>query len=246
MTQRAVGTNRTGWLLAATLVLLLLAGCGGGTTAPTATPEPDLTPAQILERTSRRLAETPTVHFELAVAGDTFVDSANTIRLLTASGDLERPDRVATTFKVEVAGRTVSLQLITIGDKSWTTNILTGAWGPAPFEFQYQPTVLFDNQSGIGPVMGRVSDVSRLPDEEIGDRKVYRLQARVDQDVIGPLTYYTIKGKPVTVDLWIDQQNDNLLRATMSESAAADRPHPATWTLDLSKHGDKVTIAPPA
>ena len=240
----AGATNRAGWLLAAVVVLVLV-GCGGAAVAPTATPAPDVTPAQILERTSRRLAETQTVHFELKVAGDTFVDSGNTIRLLTASGDLQRPDRVVTTFKVEVVGRTVSLQLITIGDTSWVTNILTGAWGPAPPEFQYQPTVLFDNQNGIGPVMGRVSDLSRLPDEEIDGRKVYRLQAQVDQDVIGPLTYYTIKGSPVTVGLWVDQQTDDLLRASMSEAPAADRPHPATWTLDLSRQGDKVSIEPP-
>ncbi|HEU0116596.1 MAG TPA: LppX_LprAFG lipoprotein, partial [Thermomicrobiales bacterium] len=120
-----------------------------------------------------------------------------------------------------------------------------GDWGKAPFEFAYQPTVLFDNQSGIGPVMGRVRDAERLPDDTIDGKAVYHVRARVDDKVIAPLTYSTIKGSPVTVDLWIDQATDDLLRAVLAESPAPDRPHPATWTLDLSHHGDKVSIEPP-
>ncbi|HEX5498762.1 MAG TPA: LppX_LprAFG lipoprotein, partial [Thermomicrobiales bacterium] len=230
-------------LAAVVATLALLAACGGSTAEPTATATPSAT--ALLERASRQLADTPTVHFELTVDGATYIDPAKTIRLLSASGDLERPDRVSTTFKVEVGGRTVTLQLITIGKKSWTTNVLTGDWGPAPFEFAYRPTVLFDNQSGIGPVMGRVSDAERLPDDTVDGRTAYHVRARVDEKVIGPLTYYTIKGSPVTVDLWIDQETNDLLRAVLAESPAPDRPHPATWTLDLSHHGDKVTIEPP-
>ena len=33
---------------------------------------------------------------------------------------------VQTTFQAEIMGRAVSLQLITIGEESWTTNVLTG------------------------------------------------------------------------------------------------------------------------
>jgi hypothetical protein len=230
-------------LAAVVAMAALLVACGGSPAAPTATATPSAT--ALLELASRRLADTPTVHFELTVDGETYIDPAKTIRLLSASGDLERPDRVATTFKVEVGGRAVSMQLITIGDKSWTTNILTGDWGKAPFEFAYQPTVLFDNQSGIGPVMGRVRDAERLPDDTIDGKAVYHVRARVDDKVIAPLTYSTIKGSPVTVDLWIDQATDDLLRAVLAESPAPDRPHPATWTLDLSHHGDKVSIEPP-
>ena len=59
-------------------------------------------------------------------------------------------------------GRAISLQLITIGEQSWTTNVLTGKWEEAPLEFAYRPDVLFSTQDGIGPVMGRVQNVSRL------------------------------------------------------------------------------------
>jgi hypothetical protein len=226
---------------------VVLAGCGEqpAEPTPTATPEPELTSEQILERASRRLAETGSVAFTLDVEGDTFVDPLKSIRLLSATGDLQRPDRVATEFRAEVADRAITLQLVTIGDETWLTNVLTGEWGPAPAEFAYRPDVLFDTQEGLGPVMGKVTGVERLPDEELDGRAVFHLRADVPDSIVGPLTYYTLRGSPVGVDLWIAQDTFDLLRARLSEPPGDDRPNPAVWTLDLSDHGQQVSIEPP-
>ncbi len=227
----------------AVAALTALAGCSS---QPERTPAPaSKTPEEILEAASTRLAETASVHFTLSVAGDTFIDSGKTIRLLGAEGDLVRPDRVQTTFQAEVLGRAVSLQLITIGEQSWTTNILTGEWGLAPLEFSYQPDILFSTQDGIGPVMGRVEGVTRGADENIDGRDAYHLTAGVDESIVGPLTYYTITGSPVTVDLWIDRETNDLLRAQLAEPPREDASEPAVWTLQLSHHGQPVEIEPP-
>lgn len=237
------------WLfpLAVVALVLFLAACGPTDQAPTtATPSPTPTAQDILATASKRLAETGSVHFTLDIQGETFIDTGKTIRLLGAEGDLRRPDRVRTTFQAQVLDRAITLQLISVGDKSWTTNILTGAWEPAPLEFAYRPDILFSTQDGIGPVMGRVKDVTRLEDEGIDGKSAYHLRASVDESVVGPLTYYTISGSPVTVDLWIDRETGNLLRARMSEPPGTERPNPAVWTLDLSNHGEEITIDPPA
>lgn len=228
--------------------MFVLGGCGPAeqeqsTPPPSATPAP--TPAELLAAASARLADTPSVHFSLDVEGESYIDTGGAIRLVGAEGDLVRPDRVHTSFQAEVMDRTISLQLITIGEESWTTNVLTGEWGPAPVEFAYRPDILFSTQDGIGPVMGRVDDVERLEDEEINGKAAYHLRAVVDQEVVGPLTYETIKGSPVTVDLWIDQETSDLLRARLTEAPSDERPSPAVWTLDLSHHGDGVSIEPP-
>lgn len=231
-------------IFASVMSVLILAGCGADQ-AQVATPGPTPTPEELLRTASKRLGETPSVHFTLEVQGDTFIDSGGNIRLLGAEGDLKRPDRVHTTFQAEVMGRTITLQLITIGEESWTTNILTGEWEPAPLEFAYRPDVLFSTQDGIGPVMGRVEELTRLPDEDVAGRPAYHLQARVDEEVVGPLTYYTISGSPVSVDLWIDRETADLLRARLSEPPGDERPEPAVWTLDLSHHGADISIEPP-
>lgn len=229
-------------------MLVVLAACGGESPPePTeaASPEPTATAADLLERASLRLADTTAAHYQLTITGDTFLDATNTIRLLDAQGDLLRPDRVYSSFRAEVVGRTITLQLITVGDQSWTTDILTGEWVESPMEFAYSPSVLFDNQRGIGPVMDRVTEAERLDDTEISGRPAHHIRAGVDQETIGPLTSYLLKGPIVTVDLWIDRETDDLLRATLSQPATDDGTDPITWTLDLSKHGEEVSIEPP-
>ena len=230
-------------LIAGAGSVVTVAACGPNEEAPT--PTPALSGGDLLEMASKRLAETPSVHFVLAVEGETFIDDGRAIRLLGAEGDLRRPDRVRTTFQAEIMDRAVTLQLITIGEESWTTNVLTGAWGRAPLEFAYQPDVLFSTEDGIGPIMSRVEDVQLVGEEEIAGRPADHLRATVDDETVGPLTYYTITGSPVTVDLWIDRETHDLLRAQLSEPPGPERPNPAVWTLDLTHHGEDIVIEPP-
>jgi len=224
--------------------VLTLFGCGV-TAEERVTPPATPTPTELLEMASQRLAETPTVHFVLEVEGETFVDPLANMLLVRAEGDLQRPDRVRTAFQIEVIGRLISMHLVSVGDKAWMTNLLTGEWGDAPLEFTYRPGIIFSARDGMGPVMERVQDVERLEDEDISGRSAYHVRATVAQSIVRPLTYNTIKGSPITIDFWIDRETQALLRARISEPPVADRPQPAVWTLDFSHHGEAVSIDPP-
>lgn len=205
-----------------------------------------LTATEILTHASQQLAKTQTARFELAVEGDTYIDSLHTLKLLHAKGELVRPDRVRTEFKIEALGRaTVSIQLIIIADQWWTTDLITGKWGPAPVDFEYDPSVLFDNQGGIGPVMGRVTDAERLDDEKVNGRDTFHVQAKVDDSIIDLLTYHTLQGSPIAVDLWIDKETNDLLRARLAEPPQDGPDKPAVWTLDLSDHDATIAIDSP-
>ena len=206
-----------------------------------------LTATDILARASEQLADTQTVRFKLEIEGDTYIDPGRTLKLLEAEGELARPDRVRTEFKVVALERaTVTVQLIIVSGHWWTTDLVTGEWTDAPVEFEYDPSVLFDNQDGIGPIMDRVENAERLEDDKLDGRKTYHIRAVVDQEIIGPLTSNTIDATPVTVDLWIDQETFELLRARLAEPEDAPGPdRPATWTLDLFDHGATIEIEPP-
>jgi hypothetical protein len=234
------------WFAFVGLVITAVTACGAGDAAqPTATPIA-LSPEEILRLTSARLAETQTAHFKLTVNGVTYVDEAKTIKLLGAEGDLQRPDRVHTTFKAEVRGGvTITIELITVGGESWSTDLISGKWGPAPDEFGYNPSILFDNQHGIGPVMNKVIEPTLLPDGELDGREVYRITGKGAGDVIRPITMSTMVGDPVGIDLWIDKATYDLLRVMLTEPATPEKPEGAIWILDLSRHDEDVTIEPP-
>lgn len=202
--------------------------------------------SQILADASTRLAEVESLHFTLDIEGETFIDDTHTIQLESAEGDLARPDMVVVEFKISLFGAgTVSIKMITIGEESWTTDLITGNWGDAPPEFGYDPSVLYDNQNGLGPVMGKVDSPELHDSEQIDDREAYRITGKVANDVIGPLTAGTMTGDAVALELWIDIETHDLLRVKVVEPESDDKDNPATWELNLSRFNEKVTIEPP-
>src|SRR5215204_2091798 len=231
------------WLVIVILAVSL-AGCGGSDPEPTS--QASVSPQLVLAAASQRLAETESMHFQLAVEGQTYVDESEEIQLVSAEGDLVRPNKVRVQFQVELFGAgNVSIRMITIGPDSWTTDLLSGNWGPAPVEFGYNPTILFDNQGGLGPVMNRLVDPKLIGEEEIGGRTRYDIDATAGEASIGPLNGETMRGEPVAVSVWIDKATSDLLQVKLVEPASSGKDQPATWVLSLSKHGEQVEIAPP-
>lgn len=214
--------------------------------APGTPATPDAATA-LLQSASKRLAETPSLHFTIKIDGDAYIDDQNTIRLIEAEGDVVRPDRVIASFKVNVLNTVnASISMITIGDQHWSTDLISGKWLAAPAEFSYDPGILFDNSAGIGPVMSQVTNATIVGEESIDGRKVTHVHADVPQALIGGITSNTMVGDPISVDLWIDSTTYDLVRAQLAEPKDNGKDHPATWTLDLSKHGEPIDINPPS
>lgn len=232
-------------LLIMTLALILT-GCGSdGSTSNNAEPE-DPSVQTILDNASNTLAETETMKFNLEVSGDTWIDDSRTIRLLSARGNLARPDMVDVEFQVELLGaQNVSIRMISIGGDAWTTDLLSGNWQPSPDEFGYNPSVLFDNQSGLGPVAGGLNEPELQATEEIGGRDTWRISGTVDEATIEPLTSGTMTGDVIRITLWIDQSDFNILRLQVEEPESADKENPATWLMKLTAHNSDIQIERP-
>jgi len=150
-------------------------------------------------------------------------------------------------FRVNVLNTAdVTIRMITIGDQSWTTDLLTGNWGDAPPEFGYNPSVLYDNQDGLGPVMGKLDSAELVGTEEIDGREAWRITGTTTSAVIDPLTAGTMTGEAIGIELWIDTETYDLLQVRVIEPASVEKENPATWVLRLSEFDEEVTIEPPA
>lgn len=214
--------------------------------AASPTPRPSTPAGDALARAAQRLADTQSAHFTLEVDGTTYIDEGETIQLLSAEGDLLRPDRVRASFDASLRGlATVTINLITVGDQNWTTDLVTGDWVTAPAEIGYDPRVLFDEQTGLGPVLLQATNPETVGDEEINGRDATHVRATVSQEVIGPVTAGTMGGSEVVIEVWVDRETGDALRATVAEQPNPDTDDPATWTLDLSRINEPVTIEPP-
>ena len=123
----------------ALLLVAALAACGGGGPSPTPTTDTKA----ILDGAAKRLAEVKSVHFNVAIDGDAFIDTNRTILLRSASGDIVPPDQMRAKIKISLGTATIDVSLVTIGGEKYQTNPITGQWGPAQEGFDYSPTVPF-------------------------------------------------------------------------------------------------------
>ena len=228
------------------LTIVSVMAAGAAQPAPATPATPDAATA-ILQSASARLAQTTSLHFTIKVDGDAYIDDKDTIRLIQAEGDVVRPDRVVATFKVNVLNTVnASISMITIGDQHWSTDLISGKWISAPTEFSYNPGNLFDNSTGIGPVMSQVTNATIVGEESIDGHNTTHVHADVPQALINGITSNTMVGDTISVDLWIDSTSFDLIRAQLAEPKDNGKDHPATWTLDLSKHGEPIEINPPS
>ena len=97
-------TLRGAVLLVAALLAALLAGCSGGSSD---------SPSDLLGKAKTTLDQTKSVHFVLTSQG---TPSAGTA-LMGGEGDIARPSAFQGTLKVQAAGSTVDLKVISSGGK---------------------------------------------------------------------------------------------------------------------------------
>lgn len=224
---------------------ILLTGVASAS-ADDATSEPASDARTLIDDASTRLADTQTMQFELEIEGDSYIDDTHTMRLIAARGDLERPDKVDVEFQINLLGaQNVTIRMITAGEEAWTTDLLTGKWGPAPEEFGYNPAVLFDNQNGLGPVAGRLQDPTVDGSETVGGRDAWKITGTVDEETIEPLTSGVIRGDEIRISIWIDKENANILRIEIEEPDIEGKENPATWTMTLTGHDSDIEIEAP-
>lgn len=226
--------------------ILLTALIVASVSVPTAFAQDDPSVEEVLSGATERLQETETMEFTMEIEGTTYVDGAETIQLLNAEGVMQRPDRVDVTFTALVLGRQqISIRMINIGDDAWITDIVTGKWVPSPPEFGYNPSILYDDEHGLGPVIERMDNPEIAGSEDINGRAAWHITATADGDIISAMTSDTMRGTVQSLDIWVDKETNDVLQIRIAEPTDEEIEDPATWTLILSEHDKEVTIEQP-
>jgi hypothetical protein len=213
------------------------------TPTPSPTPEP-ITGESVLSGASEQWSETESVHFLLDAQGDTFLDADGNIRLISAEGDLARPDAVEATARVDVAVATVPVELIVIGEDAYLTNFISGNWERAPDDFEYNPALLFSDTDGLGPIMEDIQDPELDGTESVDGRNAHRVTGVVTEEQINDITAGSIEGENIDVTLWIAEDNFEVLRLVISAPPIEDTGE-TTWDLTFTDHNADVEIEAP-
>jgi hypothetical protein len=235
-------------LMVVAAIVLLATGCLGGSskkaTGSPASASP-VTADSVLTAASQEWAQTNSAHFQLSIEGNAFLDSAQTLKLISAEGDIKRPDSVSAVAKLALGPLSQNVSLIAIGTDTYMSGIASGTWERAPKDFQYNPSILFSETEGIGPILTKLQSAKLEANEKVNGTDAHKITGTVDAATVSGISSGAIQGQSIAVTLWIGVKDAKILKVALAEPPGI-RDQPATWTLLITDHNKDVKIeAPP-
>ena len=241
---------------------LVIVSCGGDsrdqaatpapspTPAPTPTPTPAPTPTPTprpfdveatLTRSGKVMQELKSFSFSLKHEGGG-TELLPGMIVEEAIGDVVSPDKIAISFSGRFGGRfAFRASLVTLGDESYMTNPLTGAWEAIPTGVS--PLGFFNPTQGIAGMMLQLRQV-RLVDDG-GEREEFRLNGVLPAEALAPLLGKTLEGVTVRVELIIDSKDLYLLQARVMGIVTGKDPEDIVRLIVVSAFDEPLLIEAP-
>lgn len=230
-------------MFSAIIGMFVIAGCGG-TKKQSPSPTP-ITAQDVLAKASTRFDQVNSLHFVLQVDKAVALDSAGTIKLHGANGDLLRPNSAQAKADVTFLGANLSINMISVGSDQYMTNPITGSWEKAPSNFGFDPAVLFDKNQGISHVLTNLRDPKIAGTESMNGRDAFHITASVKKADAQQIAGGALQSDTLNVDLWVDKQTNDIVKLVLHDAQGTGGNSATTWTLLLTKQNEPVTISKP-
>jgi hypothetical protein len=220
-------------LLAAFVLVLVLAGCGGNAKGPA--------PAAIVAAATKATSAEKSFHFVY----DEQHGPASTkgLHLIYADGDVVLPGNVKADVTGTLLGLPLRSTLVVVGGKYYVRNPFTQSWQSV--SVATNPVSFFNPAKGVLAVIAGATQLQGKASEKVDGQDAYHVKGRVPVSAISPILGNAPSSKLVDVDLWIDEQSSRLLRVRISGPVESGDPSNAVRTVDLSSYGKRVVITVP-
>ena len=116
--------------------------------------------------------------------------------------------------------------------------MLTGQWNELPPDWGFNPTVLFDAEIGLQPILladftdAAVAGTERI--EEGPDKLLYKVTGQIAGDRLYQMSSGLIGPEAVTVTMWVAPETFELHRIVTTEPATADSEE-TVWQVDFTQ-----------
>jgi lipoprotein LprG len=221
-------------LLALLLTLPVLTGCTGGGAGRSA-------PA-LLATAKKTLDAAQSLHFVLTSSG---APSTGTV-LTGGDGDIVRPSSFQGALKVQVSGAPLSLKVVSVNGTVYAQLPFSASYSvidPKTFGFG-DPGALLDPQTGISQLLTKAQNPELGAQKRVNGEVVQEVTADLPGQLVADLLTSKDPSKPVHAVFSIATRSGQLRRAALTGpffTADAD----GTYTLDLSRYGEHVSIVAP-
>ena len=159
-----------------------------------------------------------------------------------AVGNVVSPDKISVSFSGIFSERyAFRASLVTLGDESYMTNPLTGAWEAMPTGVS--PLGFFNPTQGIAGMMLQLEQLRLVDDGSGGDE--FRLSGILPAEALAPLLGRTLEGVTVRVELVIDSRDLYLLQARVMGTVSDKDPEGIVRVIVVSAFDEPVVIQAP-
>ncbi|MFZ1401183.1 MAG: LppX_LprAFG lipoprotein [Candidatus Promineifilaceae bacterium] len=228
------------------LIFLLLATACGDPTLP------EIPAEELVQRAAERMKASDGFQFVIARDGaPAYLDPGETLSFRRATGAYVAPDRALATVRVIGPGLITDVDVISVAEIQWQTNVVTGAWEELPPNWGFNPAVLFDDEIGIQAVL--LADLSQialaepenLAESEGPDELLYKVTAVATGTNLYQMSGYLIGPSDVEIQLWIRPETFEPVRIVVREPEPEDEELESIWQVDISNYDDLIEIEPP-
>jgi hypothetical protein len=222
--------------------LALAAACGGG--GEEASPTPATLPQadEVLPKVVERVGALKSFHFRLEHENGLSPIPFD-LKLKTAEGDVQVPDRMQAKLEADVAGALLRVEVIGIGEEGWMTNPFSHEWQALPAGTSI--SAIFDPAAGIQAVARSLQEVRVAGVEKVGGDNTYLLEGQVDSGVLEAAAPIAEPGLTVNVKVWVGVDDYNIRQVRLEGPFAPGEPENIVRILYLSKFDEPVSIEPP-
>jgi hypothetical protein len=210
---------------------LLAASCGGspGSAAPDA--------VGLIDGAVAAMQGVASAHFEMARSGAPI--TVEGLVFDSAVGRYAAPAAAEAVLRMHAGDIAVELGTVSIGDRTWLTDPLTGRWHELRAGAGFNPAVLFDPDLGW---VALLTDLAEVTLTSTG-RGTHRLSGRLPAGRVEAITAGLAPGQSIALDLWLDAATLHIVRLEFSTVGDQGR---SDWVIVMSEFGAPVQIDPPA
>ena len=213
---------------------------------------PDIPAEELVQLSAERLKDSEGFQFTIKRDGaPAFLDPGETLSFRRALGAYVAPDRALATVRVIGPGIITDVDVISVAEIQWQTNVVTNAWEELPPNWGFNPAVLFDDEIGIQAVLlADLSDIQlaepeNLAESEGPDELLYSVTAVASGENVYQMSGYLIGPESVTMQLWIVPETFELARIVVREPEPDSEEGESIWQVDIFNYDELIDIQPP-
>ena len=202
----------------------------------------NLTPEDVLLKSYESMQSASSFHFtmEHSTAGTPI---SKNILMTNLSGDIVSPDKMQAKIVGTYSDMAIEVDLVTVGNQTYMTNPISGAWELAPAAFQVLN--VFDPGTGVAAIIKGLTDVTALDDEKVGKTNCYHLSGNVLSEDLAPLTGTTATGVKVGTEVWISKKTLLVQQIKLTGKITDTEDDGITRTLTFTNYNKDINIELP-